>query len=243
MTEQRNTSSNTKKLYRSRSNRVLGGVCGGIGEYFGIDPLIIRLAWIVFAFTGFGIIAYIAALIIVPDNPSQEISGNQKKASGEGAKLWGSALIIIGVLLLLRQTGVLYYFHFWNLPWTTILALLLIGFGIYMFLNRSRDSAKEVVPEGDMPAVEGESDERHEQKSDNIKSFYRLKGEDVHMLSGVCTGLADYFDLDVTLVRLLWVFATLASAGVGIIAYIVAAIVFPEKHYKSEASSSGESNS
>ncbi len=58
----------TKRLYRSRSNRVLGGVCGGIGEYFGIDPTLIRLAWVLFTFVGgSGILAYIICWIIIPE--------------------------------------------------------------------------------------------------------------------------------------------------------------------------------
>ena len=56
-----------KKLYRSKTNRMIAGVCGGIGEYFDIDPTIIRLIWIMFALAaGSGIIAYIIAWIIVP---------------------------------------------------------------------------------------------------------------------------------------------------------------------------------
>jgi phage shock protein PspC (stress-responsive transcriptional regulator) len=62
-----------KKLYRSRTNRILGGVCGGIGEYFDIDPTIIRLLWILFIFAGgSGIIAYIIALLIVPEQPKMK---------------------------------------------------------------------------------------------------------------------------------------------------------------------------
>lgn len=56
-----------KKLYRSKKNRVIAGVCGGIGEYFEVDPTIIRLAWILFAFSGAGILAYIIAFLIIPE--------------------------------------------------------------------------------------------------------------------------------------------------------------------------------
>jgi len=57
-----------KRLYRSKTNRVIGGVCGGIGEYFGIDPTIIRLIWVILALMGgTGIIAYIIAWIIIPE--------------------------------------------------------------------------------------------------------------------------------------------------------------------------------
>ena len=58
-----------KRLYRSRENRMLCGVCGGIGEYFNIDPTLIRLGWVIFGLTGTGILAYIIAAVIVPESP------------------------------------------------------------------------------------------------------------------------------------------------------------------------------
>ena len=59
-----------KKLYRSRSKRMICGVCGGVGEYLNIDPAVIRLLWVVLSFVGFaGVIAYIIAAIIIPEEP------------------------------------------------------------------------------------------------------------------------------------------------------------------------------
>lgn len=55
-----------KRLFKSNRNRILCGVCGGIGEFFGVDPTVIRVAWVLFAMTGAGILAYIAAAIIIP---------------------------------------------------------------------------------------------------------------------------------------------------------------------------------
>lgn len=60
-----------KKLYRSRTNRVFGGICGGLAEYIDIDPSIIRLLWLlVVIFTGFvpGLLVYIIALFIIPSH-------------------------------------------------------------------------------------------------------------------------------------------------------------------------------
>ena len=54
----------TKRLYRSRSNRILAGVCGGVGEYFGVDPVIIRILAIVIP--GFGWVAYLICALIIP---------------------------------------------------------------------------------------------------------------------------------------------------------------------------------
>ena len=57
-----------KRLYRSRENRMLGGICGGIAEYFNIDPTLVRLGWVLFcALGGSGFIAYIIAAIIMPE--------------------------------------------------------------------------------------------------------------------------------------------------------------------------------
>ncbi len=57
-----------KKLYKSRTNKKIAGVCGGIAEYLNIDPTIVRLVWVLATlFVGCGILAYIIALIIMPD--------------------------------------------------------------------------------------------------------------------------------------------------------------------------------
>ena len=60
-----------KKLYKSNTNKVIDGVCGGIGEYFNIDPTLVRLAWVVFcALGGSGLLAYIIMALIIPSQPA-----------------------------------------------------------------------------------------------------------------------------------------------------------------------------
>jgi len=62
-----------KKLYRSGENKVLGGVCGGLGEYFDIDPILIRLAWVIAIFVlGTGLLTYLIVWIIIPRNPKHK---------------------------------------------------------------------------------------------------------------------------------------------------------------------------
>ncbi len=57
-----------KRLYKSRTDKKLDGVCGGIAEYFEIDPTIVRLAWVLFTcLGGSGIFAYIIAAIVMPE--------------------------------------------------------------------------------------------------------------------------------------------------------------------------------
>jgi len=59
-----------KRLYLSDTDRKIGGVCGGLGEYFGVDPTLIRLIWILLIFVGgTGLLAYFIAWAIIPQKP------------------------------------------------------------------------------------------------------------------------------------------------------------------------------
>ncbi len=105
-----------KRIYRSRQNKVIAGVCGGIGEYFNIDPVLIRVLFVLLVLLqGFGILAYIIAWIIIPKNPVQKdkdtkiskkasevesrIAKTASKFSNKDRKALGIILIIIGILL------------------------------------------------------------------------------------------------------------------------------------------------
>jgi phage shock protein PspC (stress-responsive transcriptional regulator) len=59
-----------KRLYRSRTKRIIAGVCGGIAEYFNIDPTIVRLLWLLLTLSGgTGLVVYILAWVIIPEEP------------------------------------------------------------------------------------------------------------------------------------------------------------------------------
>ena len=60
---------NVKRLLRSKTNRSICGVCGGIGEYLGIDPVVIRLLWVILCFitAGMGVLGYFIAAVIIPE--------------------------------------------------------------------------------------------------------------------------------------------------------------------------------
>ena len=59
----------SKRLYRSRSQKMFAGVCGGIAEYFNIDPTVVRILWALVSFWGPGILAYIVCAFIIPEKP------------------------------------------------------------------------------------------------------------------------------------------------------------------------------
>ncbi len=59
-----------KRLYRSKDERMIWGICGGIGQYFGVDPTIVRVIWVVsLFFGGFGLLAYVILRFVIPLEP------------------------------------------------------------------------------------------------------------------------------------------------------------------------------
>jgi len=60
-----------KRLYRSRSDKKIAGVCGGMADYFGVDPVIPRLVWVLLALgAGAGVLAYLICWIVIPMEPA-----------------------------------------------------------------------------------------------------------------------------------------------------------------------------
>jgi phage shock protein PspC (stress-responsive transcriptional regulator) len=86
-----------RRLLRSRSDRVIGGVCGGLGRYFNVDPIIFRIGAVVLALVGgAGLLAYLAALLLIPSDDSPAAAG-----APAGRNRW---LVIVGVVVLLCVT-------------------------------------------------------------------------------------------------------------------------------------------
>jgi len=119
-----------RRIYRSTSERVIGGVGGGLGEYLGVDPVLIRLSLIALALTGAGILLYVVAWIAIPEAPAGH-SPTRPRGDGSGARIVvGSVLVAVGGLLLLD----------WVLPIGRIfwpLALIAIGIGVFV-VGRNR---------------------------------------------------------------------------------------------------------
>ena len=155
-----------KKLYRSVTDKMLGGVCGGLAEYFAIDPVIVRLIFVLAViFGGSGILAYIILWIIIPqkpyiitpfntnppsgDSPStneekkSETSnpdmnyGNINKTQSNRSIYAGAFLILLGGIFLLDNF--VPHFHFGDF-WP----LILIGLGFAIILNARNNNVNEV---------------------------------------------------------------------------------------------------
>jgi phage shock protein C len=120
---------------RSRTDRVLGGVAGGIGQHLGIDPIIIRLVFVVLVLAGgSGLLAYLIAWVVIPAAPAgaeEEAPAPAGRSSDPDstARIAGLGLIALGALLLAERL----------LPafsWRLVAPLLLIALGILLLLRR-----------------------------------------------------------------------------------------------------------
>ncbi|SHJ83818.1 PspC domain-containing protein [Tepidibacter formicigenes] len=126
-----------KKIYRSRKDKVLGGVCGGIAEYFGVDPALIRILWIISFFTiGLGFLAYIVCIVIIPENPNVEFmyekyDENEEEKFNKSKRISGIILILIGLLYLFKK-----YFYWIDLD--QFWPFILIGIGVFLVLKKNK---------------------------------------------------------------------------------------------------------
>lgn len=126
-----------KRLYRSPTDKVVGGVCGGLAEYFNIDPSLVRVvAAVLMLFShGFGFVAYIAAWIIIPKRDPEIAVGFDRPAAEAPTPEWkkflpGIILISIGLLLLVRD------FWFW-FDWEDFWPVFLIIVGLFLIFRRN----------------------------------------------------------------------------------------------------------
>lgn len=148
------------RLYRSRQNRIIGGVAAGLGEYLNLDPVLIRILFVIVTLlNGLGIVIYIIFWIIVPENdyeqpevvsstsstatdvesPSNyrsETKVKQNKKSGNGRIIAGIILIILGFSFLSER-----FFPFFDFDDILPLFLLVAGIGlIWTSVKNNRNS-------------------------------------------------------------------------------------------------------
>lgn len=146
----------TKKLYRSSTNKMLGGVCAGLGEYFDVDPTIVRIISVIFLFASGGVafLAYIVGWIIIPkiedSAPAKSNQGSTEESAGPAGTVsystWtrylpGLILIFIGSMFLIRE-------HWFWFSWDEFWPILLVGLGLILIFKRpkSRESSTADAP-------------------------------------------------------------------------------------------------
>jgi len=142
------------RLERSRTNRVIGGVCGGLGEYLDIDATFIRVVMVILGFGGVGILIYIGLLLLMPQpgeaapfvRPAGDATAPVDPSTGAAVaapvdplaldrrrNALGVLLVALGAIFLLGNLGL-----FRGLDWKYIWPLVIIALGVYLIAQRTR---------------------------------------------------------------------------------------------------------
>jgi len=126
------------RLYRSRSDRMIGGVAGGLGHYFNVDPVWLRLAFVVLAMSGAGVLAYVILWIVVPERPLSETEPpiTATRSINRGTELLAWALVALGLMMLASTLQILP-----SVDWGRFWPVLLVVAGTALLLHRRVPSA------------------------------------------------------------------------------------------------------
>ncbi|MCT4685848.1 PspC domain-containing protein [Vallitalea sp.] len=123
-----------KRLFRSRDNQMICGVCSGIAKYFNIDPTIVRILFLITLFTwGTGVLIYIICSIVIPFEPIEYAHNTYDSGThnGNGRTILGIILVIIGGISILEK--IFDWFSF-DLVWP----IAIIGIG-FLILTKDRN--------------------------------------------------------------------------------------------------------
>ena len=229
-----------KTLYRHPVDKMIGGVCGGLADYFGWEPTIVRLGWIVITLAtgGGGFLAYLALWLLMPvgtvatgQTQASAISLNERNL---GRAAYG--LIALGVVWLLATTGILggLFGVVWSLFRLIFWPMLLIGAG-YMLLRGSRRNWRGEMDDMRLrmrSKVDGRMPNR-ESVGQNVRGLRdRLplrRSRSDRMAMGVCGGIGKRLGIDTNLVRLIVAAFSIGSIGFGVLAYVVVGLILPEE--------------
>ncbi len=130
-----------RRVYRSRNERIIAGVAGGLGEYLGLDPVFVRLFFIVFALAvGWGVLLYVMLWLALPEAPFE--AGDAGAApryhrldARERSILLGGTLVALGLVFLARELRL-----WWWLGLHRLWPLLLIAAGVALLIERTRSA-------------------------------------------------------------------------------------------------------
>lgn len=123
-----------RKLYRSTSDRVVGGVCGGLGDYFAVDPVWFRIGFVVLALGGgSGVLIYLIMWLIIRPQPEGYTPPAEAQRSISGAAIIGIVFIFVGTIALLNTIAPSLGQYFWP-------AVLVLGGLALVMGGLSRDT-------------------------------------------------------------------------------------------------------
>jgi len=210
-----------RQLKRSDRDRVFGGVCGGLADYFAVDVVVVRVAYVALTLfsLGGGILLYFFAWLLIPLDVSTEVAPHPKDAHRHsGLRLLAGVFLIVAGILALGGTLLPWSFHWPHLRFLGPLFLMALGAALLIRMHDRGKGTPSVPLSGDAEATAASGETRE------IRRL--MRSHRGRKLAGVCAGLGDYFKIDPTLVRLVWIILVLIY-GTGILLYLILWIAMP----------------
>ena len=173
-----------------------------------------RILWVFFTiFGGSGILAYLVAVFIIPDETTAKDVTPRRLIDGFNDKtlLWGVLLVLVGIILFFQHGDLInsIWSYFWNSGINVLLALIIIGVGVYLLYQERQKISSMFGLGSERPLSLSEKDKQ---------------------LAGICGGIAESIDIDPTIIRIFWMYGTIMSVGIGLILYFILALVLPNKY-------------
>ena len=234
-----------KRLFKSRTDRMIDGVCGGVAEYLGVDSVLVRIAFLLLVFAGgIGVVVYIIGMLLmpagsvpvntagnapatpdgsapaVPDGTSPAIpaGASPARSTDSTARIIGIGFVVLGGILLLGNLGINFWEHWWGFSWSALGPILVIVAGVALILRSPRTGTATTGQGAGAPDAGVNA-------SSGTGRLYRSRLD--RKLLGICGGLGVYLAVDPTILRLLFVVSAIASFGGTLLLYLITAIIIP----------------
>lgn len=192
-----------KRFYRCRKEGILSGVCAGLSKALDVPAGLIRFLFILLAiWGGIGAIIYIAFTLLM--KPSDESLHEKNKSLPSLDSFWGILLLAAGIIFLFENTFVMEIVNIFDFSNTALITITLFGISFLLF-DRRNDFLSEP------------SSNKKLKRSTTERKF-----------SGVCGGIAEYFNINPNLTRMIWMIFGFASVGIGVLVYILFSLILGE---------------
>jgi len=193
-----------RKYYKKS---VLGGVCLGISKFVPIDVIYVRIMFVVASLvSGWGLLIYSLLLLMMKDD---SLWGNEKENNEDNRKfhsqsLFGIILSFVGLYYLLKNIGIFSFFWFFDPTSGIFLPLIFMLLGSFFFYRKAQPEVKE---------------------EESQEKLYRSMSE--KRIAGVSASFSAYLNVDITIVRMVWLFSIFATLGLTLFLYIYLAVTLP----------------
>ncbi|HPN39232.1 MAG TPA: PspC domain-containing protein [Melioribacteraceae bacterium] len=191
----------SKKLSRSANNKIIFGVCGGLGEYYLIHPLIFRLIFVIsFFYSSYTVFLY-GFFAIFMKNPKTDETKNQKFSI-----FMGYSVLLFSAVYYVANNSRLFKYFLGAIDPTIYITFIFAFLGLYIILEANRFYQKDAT----------------------ILRIKLYKYSNNRIIGGVCFGISKYLELSATKVRFIFIISTLLTFGLFAVAYLVLFFVLPK---------------